>query len=165
MVIKSGPDDFPVIYEIINDAAMAYKSILPHDKWHEPFMTMEELKRQIEDGVEFWKYSTNDQIVGVMGLQDKGEVTLIRHAYVRSKFRGMGAGGQLLQALSATIKTPILIGTWTEATWAISFYKKHGFYLVTESEKDRLLRKYWNISEFQIQASVVLSNVRREAIE
>ena len=156
-MIRQGTDeDFEEIYNIINDAAAAYKGVIPPDRWHEPYMTRDELKAQIEDGVRFSCYVDGDEIVGVMGIQDKGDVALIRHAYVRTKRRNGGIGTVLLEELIAGSTKPILIGTWKAARWAISFYEKHGFCLVDEKEKDRLLKRYWAIPDRQVETSVVL---------
>jgi N-acetylglutamate synthase-like GNAT family acetyltransferase len=160
MILSSTPDDFQQIHAIINDAASAYKGIIPADRWHEPYMSEEELRGQIGDGVEFWCYAENEEIIGVMGIQDKGDVTLIRHAYVRTAARSKGVGGQLLRHLGNLARKPILIGTWADAHWAIHFYTKHGFRLVSFDEKERLLRKYWTIPPRQIETSVVLTNQR-----
>ena len=160
MITKCTTDNFKEIYEIINDGASAYKGVIPADRWHEPYMPEEELSIQIGQGVEFWCYKEDDEMMGVMGIQDKGDVTLIRHAYVRSKQRNKGIGGKLLAHLASIATTPILIGTWADASWAIEFYQKYGFRLVSASEKERLLRKYWSIPERQIETSVVLSNTQ-----
>lgn len=159
MIIPSTKKDFPHILEIINDAASAYKGIIPDDRWHEPYMSEKELQHQIDDGVNFWCYLENDGITGVMGIQDKEDVTLIRHAYVRTLARNKGIGGKLLRHLSILTTKPILIGTWAEASWAIDFYKKHGFRLVSFQEKEVLLRKYWSIPLRQIETSVVLTSL------
>jgi GNAT superfamily N-acetyltransferase len=158
MIFKSEEKDFNDIYDIINDAASAYKGIIPADRWHEPYMSKEELKKQIEDGIQFWKYTENDVILGVMGIQFKGDVTLIRHAYVRTSSRNKGIGGKLLEFLRKTSTVPVLIGTWADAKWAISFYQNHGFRVVTEAEKNVLLLKYWSIPVRQIETSVVLAS-------
>lgn len=158
MIRKCIDEDFNEIFNIINDAAMAYKGIIPPDRWHEPYMTKEELKGQIEDGVRFSCYVDDDKIVGVMGVQDKTDVTLIRHAYVRTKQRNKGIGTMLLRELIKDSTKPILIGTWKAADWAISFYEKHGFCLVDEEEKNRLLKKYWAIPARQVETSVVLAD-------
>ena len=160
MIRKSTDEDFEEIFNIINDAAMAYKGVIPPDQWHEPYMTREELKAQIEDGVDFSCYVDGDEIIGVMGIQDKGDVALIRHAYVRTKRRNSGIGTLLLQDMINGATKPILIGTWKAASWAISFYEKHGFSLVDEEEKDRLLKKYWAIPDRQVETSVVLVDER-----
>jgi N-acetylglutamate synthase-like GNAT family acetyltransferase len=158
MILLSKKSDFKNIFEIINDAASVYKSIIPADRWHEPYMSEHELQIQIEDGVKFWCYFDSGNMVGVMGIQEKSDVTLIRHAYVRTSARNKGIGSKLLIQLSGLTTKPILIGTWTDATWAINFYKKHGFHLVSFDEKELLLRKYWTISIPQIEASVVLAS-------
>jgi GNAT superfamily N-acetyltransferase len=151
-------NDFGEIYEIINDAAVAYKSIIPEDRYHEPYMSEEELKTQIAQGVKFWSYIKNDTIMGVMGIQDKGLVTLIRHAYVRTIYRKAGIGSALLRHLLEMTSKPVLIGTWADAKWAIEFYQKHGFRLTSKAEKENLLRRFWTIPERQVETSVVLVN-------
>jgi N-acetylglutamate synthase-like GNAT family acetyltransferase len=156
MIRKATDEDFEEIFNIINDAAIAYKGVIPPDRWREPYMTQEELQAQIEDGVRFSCYVDNNEIIGVMGVQDKADVELIRHAYVRTKQRQKGIGSILLQELIKDAKKPILIGTWKAADWAIRFYEKHGFRLVDEEEKDRLLKKYWAIPDRQVETSVVL---------
>jgi N-acetylglutamate synthase-like GNAT family acetyltransferase len=150
--------DFKEIYNIINDAACAYKGIIPDDMWHEPYMTESELSIQINDGVVFLCCENEKEIQGVMGYQDKKDVFLIRHAYVRTKNRKSGIGSNLLNEIIKKIDKPILIGTWAAASWAIKFYEKNGFSLVSEQERERLLRTYWKISERQIATSVVLAN-------
>ena len=156
MIRKGTDEDFEKIFSIINDAAMAYKGVIPPDRWHEPYMTKEELQAQIEDGVRFSFYVNGNEINGVMGIQDKTDVRLIRHAYVRTKQRNRGIGTLLLRELIKHSKKPILIGTWKAAVWAVSFYEKHGFWLVDEEEKNYLLKKYWAIPDRQIETSVVL---------
>jgi N-acetylglutamate synthase-like GNAT family acetyltransferase len=156
-VIRKGTDeDFEEIFLIINDAAIAYKGVIPPDRWHEPYMSREELRAQVDDGVRFSCYVEAQEILGVMGIQDKSDVKLIRHAYVRTDQRQKGIGTLLLQELIKEAKVPILIGTWKAADWAIRFYEKHGFRLVEEDEKNRLLKKYWAIPDRQVETSVVL---------
>jgi GNAT superfamily N-acetyltransferase len=157
-LIKCGPEDFNAIYEIINDAAIAYKGVIPNDMWHDPYMTTDQLSVQIDQGVDFWSYNEQNKILGVMGIQLKGEVTLIRHAYVRSGERNKGIGSQLLENLCDISTTPILIGTWADAKWAVRFYQNHGFRLLANEEKDHVLRKYWTIPARQIETSVVLAS-------
>ena len=147
----------PQMFAIINDAAQAYRGIIPADRWHEPYMPMDELNGQIADGIAFSGYESGGKLVGVMGIQDKGEVVLIRHAYVRSSERRKGIGEKLLKHLEASARKPILIGTWADAAWAIGFYEKNGYRVVSRAETDRLLRKYWSIPERQIETSVVLA--------
>lgn len=156
MIHKSQQSDFNTIYEIINDASTAYQGKIPQNCWKEPYMDREELKKQIDDGVEFWCYHDHGSILGVMGIQHKLDVTLIRHAYVRTAFRNKGIGEQLLRHLSNLTDRPILIGTWADASWAILFYIKNGFIKANELDKELLLRKYWTIPLRQIEASVVL---------
>ena len=151
-------EDFEEIYEIINDAAQAYRGVIPSDCWKEPYMSREELRREMESGIEFWGYEEEGRLMGVMGIQHVQDVTLIRHSYVRTAKRRQGIGGKLLSHLRKQTIRPILIGTWADARWAIRFYEKHGFKLVPPEEKDRLLRRYWSIPERQIGASVVLGD-------
>ncbi len=159
MIIKCNiSTDFDTIFEIINDASIAYKGIIPPDRWKEPYMPKDELQTQINEGVEFWKYVEDGNILGVMGIQYKDDVTLIRHAYVRTAVRQKGIGGKLLKYLITMSKTPVLIGTWADADWAIRFYLKHGFRQVSEENKNILLKKYWTIPERQVETSVVLAS-------
>jgi N-acetylglutamate synthase-like GNAT family acetyltransferase len=150
--------DVPVIFEIINDAAGAYRGVIPSDCWAEPYMSEEELRREIDDGVKFWGVEEAGRLVGVMGIQHVRDVSLLRHAYVLTVSRQQGIGGKLLGALRVQTSRPLLVGTWAAATWAVRFYEKHGFRLVTPDEKDRLLRAYWHISDRQVQTSVVLAD-------
>ena len=152
--------EFEAIYEIINDAAQAYRGIIPADRWQEPYMSGEELRHEIDEGVVFWGYEENGELLGVTGMQDVQDVTLIRHAYVRTAKRNQGIGGKLLSALRDRTKRPVLIGTWAAAVWAVHFYEKHGFRLVSPEEKDCLLQQYWSIPERQIETSVVLADRR-----
>jgi N-acetylglutamate synthase-like GNAT family acetyltransferase len=148
--------DTPAIEAIINEAAMAYKGVIPVDCWHEPYMPHAELLTEIASGVKFWGCEEDGVLLGVMGLQDVSDVTLIRHAYVRPSYQARGLGAVLLKFLESQSDKPVLIGTWADAHWAIRFYERHGFRLVDSKEKDGLLRKYWSISDRQREASVVL---------
>jgi N-acetylglutamate synthase-like GNAT family acetyltransferase len=158
MIRKCTDSDFEAIYEIINDAAQAYKGVIPKDRWHEPYMPRIQIRNEIEDGVSFWGIEEGHALVGVMGIQDKGDVCLIRHAYVKTNRRKVGMGTRLLRHLEAMTEKPILIGTWADATWAIRFYQKNGYRLLSEAEKNALLKKYWSIPERQVQTSVVLAD-------
>ena len=144
------------ILEIINDAARAYRGVIPADRWHEPYMPEEELRAEMAAGVAFWGFTRGSRLAGVMGLQYVQDVALIRHAYTRTAIRGSGVGGVLLEHLKREAKAPLLVGTWKAATWAVRFYEKRGFVLASESEKERLLQRYWNIPERQVEESVVL---------
>lgn len=157
MVFKCEQTDLTDICDIINDAALAYKGIIPADMWKEPYMPQDELEKQINEGVQFWCWKENGEMMGVMGIQFKNDVTLIRHAYVRSVYRNKGIGSKLLAHLASIAQTPVLIGTWAAAIWAIAFYKKHGFRLLSGSETEMLLKKYWSIPERQVETSVVLA--------
>lgn len=151
-------EDFETILAIINDAAQAYRGIIPDDRWKEPYMERGELRHEIDAGVVFWGYEQEGELVGVMGIQDVRDVTLIRHAYVLTAHRNRGIGGKLLSHLRKLAASPILIGTWADAVWAVRFYEKHGFRMVSREEKDKLLKKYWSIPQRQIETSVVLSD-------
>jgi GNAT superfamily N-acetyltransferase len=152
--------EFDLIHAIINDAALAYKGVIPADCWKEPYMTEEELRHEIGQGVVFWGEEEAGELVAVMGIQDVRDVTLIRHAYVRTTKRNQGIGGRLLSFLQGQTRRPILIGTWADAAWAVCFYEKRRFRLVSPEEKDRLLKKYWRVSQRQIETSVVLADQR-----
>lgn len=158
MITKCNENDFTEIYEIINDASVAYKGIIPVDRWHEPYMPKEELEKQIGEAVEFWKFMEDEKTLGVMGIQFKEGATLIRHAYVRTTERQKGIGGKLLNHLISMSETPVLIGTWADAKWAIDFYLKHDFRLLEEQERNRLLLKYWSVPVRQVETSVVLAS-------
>ena len=158
MIRQCRDEDFDIIYEIINESATAYKGIIPTDRWKEPYMPKEELESEISDGVVFWGYEEDGELVGAMGIQDVIDVTLIRHSYVRTEKRNHGIGGKLLSHLREMTNRPVLIGTWADAVWAVKFYEKYGYHLVTESEKNRLLKKYWKIPERQVETSVVLGD-------
>ena len=157
-------DDFEAIFQIINDAAEAYRGIIPVDRWHEPYMPREELRAEVSAGVAFLGYEKDGELAGVMGTQNVQDVTLIRHSYVRTAQRGQGIGGELLDRIMDQAAKPVLIGTWADAVWAVRFYENHGFKVVSTQEKETLLRKYWNIPDRQIETSVVLADQRWFAI-
>ncbi len=144
------------ILEIVNDAARAYRGVIPADRWHDPYMPEEELRAEMAAGVAFWGLAREGRLAGVMGLQHVQDVALIRHAYTRTAIRGSGVGSALLEHLKTQAKAPLLVGTWKAATWAVRFYEKRGFVLTSASEKEMLLRRYWSIPARQIEESVVL---------
>ncbi len=150
--------DFDQIWCIINDAARAYENVIPADCWTQPYMSQDELRSEMEDGVMFWGCEEDGTLAGVMGLQEVQEVTLIRHAYVRTGSQQRGIGARLLAHLRTVAQCPVLIGTWADAEWAIRFYEKHGFRRVDSEQKTRLLRRYWKISDRQEATSVVLAD-------
>jgi len=158
LIRKSVEADFSAILAIINDAASAYRGVIPDDRWHEPYMSADELRRELAEGVVFWVTDENGKLSGVMGIQDKRDVALVRHAYVAPGTQRRGVGTRLLRYVEGLVDKPILIGTWAAASWAIEFYRRNGFSIVTNDEKDRLLRTYWSIPERQIETSVVLAD-------
>jgi len=160
MIRECTEKDFETLYAIINDSARAYKGVIPADCWNEPYMSRAYLRHELDAGVIFWGYETGGEIAGIMGIQDVQDVTLIRHAYVATPYRGKGIGGKLIAHLKRLATRPTLVGTWAAAVWAIRFYEKYSFRLVTWEEKEGLLRKYWTISDRQTETSVVLADRR-----
>jgi GNAT superfamily N-acetyltransferase len=158
MIRQCNKDDFETIFAVINDAAEAYRGVIPEDRWQEPYMPRAELQQQLDEGVVFHGFEEDGELLGVMGIQHVDDVTLIRHAYVRTRHQGRGIGGKLLSHLRRLTNRPVLIGTWEDAVWAIRFYERHGFRLVGPAEKNRLLRRYWSIPERQTETSVVLGD-------
>jgi len=160
MIRLCDDSDFDQIWTVIDDGAQAYRGVIPADRWTEPYMSLEKLRDEIEDGVVFWGYEDSGILAGVMGIQEVLDVTLIRHAYVRTGDQRRGIGAQLLSHLYEFPSGPVLIGTWADALWAIRFYERFGFLQVDPKEKDMLLKKYWNVPERQIETSVVLADLR-----
>jgi GNAT superfamily N-acetyltransferase len=160
LIRKSVPSDFAAVLAIINAAAQAYRGVIPIDRWHEPYMAADELTKEISAGVSFWVAEEEGQLLGVMGIQDKTDVALVRHAYTAPAAQRMGVGTQLLRHVEGLADKPLLIGTWADASWAIEFYRRNGFTLLPTSDKDRLLRTYWSIPVRQIETSVVLADRR-----
>ncbi len=154
---KLCPADFDSILGVILDAAQVYRGVIPDDRWKEPYMSAEELRGELDAGVQFYGWFQEDSLIGVMGIQSVKDITLIRHSYVLHDYQRRGIGGSLLTHLLSLTKTPdVLVGTWEDVTGAIHFYEQHGFTLVSRRETDLLLRKYWCIPERQIATSVVL---------
>jgi GNAT superfamily N-acetyltransferase len=151
-------DEHRVISEIINAAAAAYRGVIPADRWHDPYMSLPELVSEISAGVAFWAYQSESEVIGVMGIQPVRDVDLIRHAYVRPGGQRRGIGAALIGHIRSLSSRQMLVGTWAAATWAIAFYQRSGFALVTPEEKTALLKSYWTIPERQIETSVVLAN-------
>lgn len=158
MIRQCSADERTDMLSIINAAAEAYRGVIPPDRWHEPYMPVDELAAELADGVEFSGYLVKDRLIGVMGVQARENVDLIRHAYVLPEWQGQGIGSRLLRHLCHDATRPILIGTWAAADWAIRFYERHGFARVEEASVAPLLTTYWNVPERQIATSVVLSS-------
>ena len=145
--------DTEKIFRIVNLSAKAYEGRIPRDCYHEPYMSREELIREMRS-MTLFGWMENGRLVGVMGYQPVKDVTLIRHAYILPEFQRLGIGLKLLEHMRKLTKTKmLLVGTWADA-WAVEFYKKHGFKLMPS--KDELLNKYWDISRRKIETSVVL---------
>lgn len=153
-----GAADIGAVLSIVNAAARVYAGVIPADRWRDPYMSEDALEREIAAGVRFLGHEEDGALVGVMGVQRRGEVTLIRHAYVHPDFQRRGIGGALLAGLRGRAETPLLVGTWAAAVWAIGFYENNRFRLVSTADKDRLLAAYWSIPTRQIETSVVLAD-------
>jgi GNAT superfamily N-acetyltransferase len=151
-------DEREAMLAIVNAAAEAYRGVIPADRWRDPYMPRSELDGEIDGGVEFWGYESDGALVGVMGVQPVRDVDLIRHAYVSPGSQRRGVGRALLEHLASSTSRRVLVGTWATADWAIGFYRRHGFELVSPERKDALLRAYWAIPDRQIETSVVLAN-------
>jgi len=161
VIVRQSVDaDFGAMHAIVNAAAQAYRDVIPADRWHDPYMSADDLRKEIAGGIAFWVAEEDGRVSGVMGIQDKGEVALIRHAYVAPATQRSGVGTRLLRHVTALTDKPILIGTWAAAVWAIAFYRRNGFTVVSDREKDRLLQTYWSIPARQIETSVVLADAR-----
>ncbi len=150
-------DERDAILEIVNSAAEAYRGVIPADRWREPYMPASELDEEIAAGVAFWGYESDGELLGVMGIQPVRDVELIRHAYVLPGRQRGGVGSELLEHLVRLSTQRLLVGTWASAEWAIGFYRRHGFELVTPAQKAALLRSYWRIPGRQVETSVVLA--------
>lgn len=162
MIRKLSSTEFDSILYVINDAAEAYRDVIPEDRWKEPYMSAQELSEEVESGVQFYGWMEEKALVAVMGMQQVRDITLIRHAYVLPDQQRKGIGQNLLKCLLQLSKTSqILVGTWKAAWWAIRFYEKNGFVLTSRREKNRLLREYWTIPKRQVETSVVLSFNRK----
>jgi GNAT superfamily N-acetyltransferase len=158
------PGESKRIYYIINEAAKAYEGAIPADRYHQPYMPMDELEQEMKQ-MTFFGMEVNGELVAVMGFQPIEDVTLIRHTYVLPQWQRQGISSKLLNYLKRLVTTSrLLVGTWADARWAIAFYEKHGFRLLPN--KDELLRTYWNIPQRQIETSVVLGiDIKKEAKE
>jgi GNAT superfamily N-acetyltransferase len=165
LIRKSREADSAAMLAIVNAAAQAYRGVIPADRWREPYMPLDELEKEIADGVIFWVAEEDGHLLAVMGIQDKGEVALVRHAYVTPTAQRKGVGTALLRHVQGLTGKPILIGTWADATWAIEFYRRNGFTVVPKSDKDSLLRRYWSIPARQVETSVVLADERWMSVD
>jgi len=161
MILKLTNTNFQEIMAVINNSATVYKGKIPSDRWKEPYMGAEELKEEIQSGVQFYGYVENNNLIAVMGIQTVNDVTLIRHAYTLTSHQRKGMGEKLLKHLLILAQTErILVGTWEAAPWAVKFYEKHGFQLLSREETNNMLKMYWNIPERQVATSVVLEHKR-----
>ncbi len=154
MIRPCSDGDVPRVYDIINDAATVYRGAIPDDCWHEPYMPVDELRREA-DAVTFYGLEEDGRVVGVVGYQPVRDATLVRHLYVETGRQRRGVGSVLLRHVIGLTETPrLLVGTWADAAWAIRFYRKHGFALLPDG--DHLLRTYWSIPDRQREASIVM---------
>ena len=160
LIRKSREADAVAMVAIVNAAAHAYRGVIPADRWREPYMPAEELDSEMAHGVEFWVAEEDGHLLGIIGMQDKGDVALVRHAYVAPGVQRKGVGTNLLRHVQRLTTKPVLIGTWADATWAIDFYRRNGFTVVPPADKDYLLRTYWSIPARQVETSVVLADAR-----
>jgi len=157
MISEYKKNDISKILNIINDASLRYKGVIPDDCWHQPYMSELELIGDFSDGVRMYGYHHNNTLIGVIGIQKVKDVTLIRHAYTLTSYQGKGMGSALLEyLLKKNQNSRLLLGTWKKARWAIRFYEKFGFILHTEEQSTLLLKKYWKIPSKQIKNSIVL---------
>jgi GNAT superfamily N-acetyltransferase len=146
--------DAEQIFRVVNDGAARYKGAIPDDRWHEPYMPIEEVRQEMKR-MSFFGYVKEGELLGVIGKEPVKDTTLIRHLYVLTRAQGKGVGSRLLEFVQSMTSTEyLLIGTWKAATWAIAFYEKHGFVLT--DNKDELLKKYWDIPDRQVETSCVL---------
>jgi len=160
LIRKIREEDLGATLVIVNEAAQAYRGVIPADRWREPYMPPDELEKEIADGVIFWVAEEDGRLLGMMGIQDKGEVALVRHAYVAPSMQRKGVGTRLLRHVEGLTDKPVLIGTWADASWAIEFYRRNGFTVIPNRYKDSLLRRYWSIPARQVETSVVLADER-----
>ncbi|HJO90979.1 MAG TPA: GNAT family N-acetyltransferase [Anaerolineales bacterium] len=161
MITEYTKKDLPHILNVINDAALKYKGVIPDCCWKEPYMSKQELISEFDNGVRMFGYGKDNILVGVMGIQEVEAITLIRHAYTLSDYQGLGIGKSLLQYLfKINRSSSLLVGTWQDATWAIRFYMKNDFVLHTRKQTNRLLERYWQVPLKQMENSVVLEKNR-----
>ena len=160
MIKEYKKKDINKILNIINDASLKYKGVIPSNCWHEPYMSEDELIDEISDGVHMFGYHDNNKLISVIGIQEIKDATLIRHAYTLTSHQGKGIGSSLLEyLLKKNQKSRLLVGTWRKAEWAIQFYKKFGFIIHSKDQSTILLKKYWKIPVKQIDNSVVLERL------
>ena len=157
MISEYIKSDTSKILDVINDASLRYKGIIPDNCWHEPYMSEQKLIDEFSDGVHMFGFQHNNKLIGVIGIQKVKDVILIRHAYTLTSYQGKGTGSALLEHLLKTNQNSrLLVGTWRNAIWAIRFYKKFDFILHAKEQSTLLLKKYWKIPSKQIENSVVL---------
>ena len=157
MISEYTKNDLLPILNVINNASLKYKGIIPDCCWKEPYMPKQELINEFDNGVRMFGYDKDNRLLGVMGIQEVENVTLIRHAYTYSDYQGMGIGKSLLEYLfKINRSSSLLVGTWKDATWAIKFYMKNGFVLHTRKQTNLLLERYWQVPLKQVENSVVL---------
>ena len=99
MLTPCSTADADAILEIVNDAATSYRGVIPIEFSHEPYMSRQQLDAEIAAGVSFSGFWDGGLLAGVMGIQQVSDVTLIRHAYVRTSHQRRGIGAALLEEL------------------------------------------------------------------
>ena len=109
MISEYKKTDTSKILNIINDASIKYKGVIPDDCWKEPYMSEQELIDEFSDGVRIYGYNHNNELIGVIGIQEVKDVVLIRHAYTLSSYQGKGAGSALLEYL---LKKILILDCW-----------------------------------------------------
>ena len=158
MISEYKKSDTSKILHVINNASLRYKGVIPNNCWHEPYMSENELIGEFNNGVRMFGYNHNNELIGVIGIQEVKDVTLIRHFYTLISYQGKGVGTALLEYLLKKHQNiRLLVGTWRDAKWAIRFYEKFGFILHSKEQSTLLLKKYWKIPSNQINNSVVFA--------
>ena len=72
--------DFEAIAAIITDGARAYRGAIADDCLKQPYLPEPELHHELASDVKFHGYEERGELIGVMGIQNVADVTLIRHA-------------------------------------------------------------------------------------
>jgi GNAT superfamily N-acetyltransferase len=155
-IVTLSADDRDEVLAVINAAAERYRGVIPAESDTDPYMSAAELESALA-AMQFYG-AVRDRLVGVIGTQERADVSLVRHLYVRPPAQGEGIGTALLErALERADAETVLVGTWKAAEWAVEFYRANGFELLG-TDRD-LLATYWDVPEHQRDHSVVLRYV------